>query len=430
MIITPHITNQPATISSAEASYDGQVLHLKDQVLLEHPLGLMSSGSAALKTPEEHAAFPFSEIDLEGRVHLQLAEKTELVCARAHLDFTKLQGNLYSDSADVVTYTKEVDPAMRLESHHIDVRFARKQETYAIEELFAYKEVLCTYAHLYVVKAHRALYKKTNAQEMLFAYPEEGGMCELTYKEDVVRSKEMTLDMSSKVVTLLEPQGVLKSLQGICRCDRLTMEDVPHQITLHGNISVRHSNWGDIDAEEWMRVIQEGPNYLILSKGKTVLTHLEATLSCYGELLLDQQNLVCYLSSKGCKQIHCQGPQGTLYADDAEVHYAYKEGGVQLMRIILKGNVLLKGQMPPQERLALADTVTYDVDAGTLILGAHSGNRVLFFDEERSVRMSAPEVRIIKDPVTHIENIQGIGSVRFSFTQQEDALLHPHRAYE
>ena len=63
-----------------------------------------------------------------------------------------------------------------------------------------------------------------------------------------------------------------------------------------------------------------------------------------------------------------------------------------------------------------------------MILYADSGKRVLFFDEEKGLNISALEVHITRDPRTHEEKIQGVGNVRFSFEDAEKEVLkklHP-----
>jgi hypothetical protein len=91
------------TISSEGASYDGNALILKGQVLLDHGLGKMQAEEAILQKQEVGKDFPFSLIHLEKEVVLKLSQNGELKCEKADLDFGSLKGMLTSSRR--VTYT-------------------------------------------------------------------------------------------------------------------------------------------------------------------------------------------------------------------------------------------------------------------------------------------------------------------------------------
>src|ERR1700733_12087732 len=74
------------TISSSNASYDGNALILKGQVLLDHGLGTMQAEEAVLQKQEVGKDFPFSLIHLEKDVLLKLNQTGELKCEKADLD--------------------------------------------------------------------------------------------------------------------------------------------------------------------------------------------------------------------------------------------------------------------------------------------------------------------------------------------------------
>ena len=67
--------------------------------------------------------------------------------------------------------------------------------------------------------------------------------------------------------------------------------------------------------------------------------------------------------------------------------------------------------------------MTYSPSTKTLILSANPGQRVLFWDEQQLVRMSAQEVHLTQNPATQQMVIQGVGNVKFSLSTEENETL-------
>jgi hypothetical protein len=78
--------------------------------------------------------------------------------------------------------------------------------------------------------------------------------------------------------------------------------------------------------------------------------------------------------------------------------------------ITLTGNVRLVSSLLAKESYALADTLTYDPQAKTLLFSAEK--RVLFWQEGLS--LSAPQVLIHQD-----QTVEGQGDVHFAFDLEE-----------
>jgi|GEM_PF-3287767 len=70
---------------------------------------------------------------------------------------------------------------------------------------------------------------------------------------------------------------------------------------------------------------------------------------------------------------------------------------------------------------ALADTLVLYPFSQTLVLASTSPKRVLFWQEGFS--LSAPEVHLHKNPITHQESVEGKGDVHFSFDSEEKNLI-------
>ena len=93
------------SVSSTNATYDGNALILTGHVVLDHGLGKMTAEEASLQKQEIGKDFPFSVIELRKDVHLALKSSAELLCETADLNFDSLTGILYAKEASKVVYT-------------------------------------------------------------------------------------------------------------------------------------------------------------------------------------------------------------------------------------------------------------------------------------------------------------------------------------
>lgn len=91
-----------------------------------------------------------------------------------------------------------------------------------------------------------------------------------------------------------------------------------------------------------------------------------------------------------------------------------------LEELHLDGNVrLVSTRIQNRPSYALAERLALFPEQNTLILTATPPRRVLFWQEKDQMCLSATELHIRRDPVTHQDAIQGYGDVHFSFEPQE-----------
>src|SRR5690348_14837979 len=101
---SPPLLPEAGSVSSTNATYDGNALLLTGHVILDHGLGKMTAEEASLQKQEMGKDFPFSVIELRKDVHLALKSSAELLCERADLNFDSLTGVLYSSDTSKVSY--------------------------------------------------------------------------------------------------------------------------------------------------------------------------------------------------------------------------------------------------------------------------------------------------------------------------------------
>jgi lipopolysaccharide export system protein LptA len=113
----------------------------------------------------------------------------------------------------------------------------------------------------------------------------------------------------------------------------------------------------------------------------------------------------------GSPRIHYHDDTSTIEATRAEIFYVQKEGKFEIEMLTLFGNVRLQKD---KSQFALADRLDYRPQEKELTLTADPGGRVLFYDQEKKMELSAPKI-----VARGVEHIQGFGDVCFILNPTE-----------
>lgn len=455
-------TPQSTSLSSSHAAYDGNALVLTGHVVLDHGLGKMQAENASLQRQEAGHDFPFSLIELHKEVMLNLKNSSSLSCDKANLDFTMLQGFLFSSDEQKVVFTdliKKKTP-IKLTGNKAELSFSKnghdgKKSDYEIQTILAKEEVLLEYGKDFVLYADQALYRKQLPQDnktaprefqgIISASPKDrNGFCTLKHGEDEIRAASMDVDLLHAKVSMLRAKGILTSpifpqmQKGALQfqCEHLLWDQGREILTLKGNAHLQEENLGVIDAEDEITLSYsqvEGKNVLktIETKNRSYIQYGAHQLTCFGPILLSRENLTASLNSPAFngvvpkeKQLYYQEGDLKVFADKAGIEYSLLGSVMQPVSLVLKENVRLYSQdATGHRRFALADRLSYSPTTRTFILSALPGKKVLFRDETEKVDISGQEVHITFDPATKKERIQGIGNIQLSLSADEINLL-------
>lgn len=180
----------------------------------------------------------------------------------------------------------------------------------------------------------------------------------------------------------------------------------------------------------------------IKSDGLILVTHQEGLLkqphclTCHGKMLVDHQVLEITMDSPRGKQgrviknkqVTFNDSLGEMQADKLKMSYRFQNGKIIPVKLKLEGNVSLldrkNDRTAPFDRpqilhYALADCVDYDPQTKEVLFSGSKKKRVLFYDKENNLQVSAPKLKVKRDQATKKESVQGIGDVRFSFLERE-----------
>lgn len=450
---------EDTALSSSHADYDGNALILTGQVRLDHGLGKMEAERAVLERQEGNKEFPFAHILLEKSVKLATHAHSEIECARADLDFTQLKGQLFSEEAHPIIFN---DASIHMTSQNVDLDFVKtakdgEKSFFSIQSILAKDGVTIDYSKQLKIIADHAVYKKSDAiaskefQGVMTAYPKDTQTpCLLIHEEDRIEADTINLDIINATASLVHPRGALSShltpqlRKGplFLSSDFLVWDHKKNLVTLKGNITLDDPNLGSIQAAEELslsQVVANGKRVVkaIRTHGRTHLKYREPqsqtvhNLICQGSMRFERDKLSTFLESpkvKGKvpfdKQIQYAEKDFSVYCDQAVVDYTVEQQTLHPSSVVLKGNIRLFTQdLTKAKRCALADRVTYSPGTSTLILSASSGKKVLFWDEGQTMRISAQEVHITRDPESKSDTIKGFGQVKFSFSSEESETL-------
>jgi len=416
-------------LSSDHASYDGDLLRLEGNVFLNHDLGTMEAALAVLKKGEP--SLEFSTIELSEKVSIEFEEKGSLFSDKAFLDFQTLKGTVISQGYPAHFRGKDLD----LFSTAIDLTFRKESSSLALDTLHAKENV-----HLdYLKDFHLDCDNATFSNETLIASSKSMTTpCHLSHIDGEIDAPKMTFDFDTELLLFDYPKGKISSFfpssdsHEPCQfaSNLLTWDHQNDLLTLKGGVVIHDPAVGTLFGENIFSLQQKsdmGKKVIqsIETYGKTILaTDDHQTLTSYGTMKLDREELKMSCTSDDQKQLIYENQEVSLHADRASIEYTLIGMKLKPHVIYLDGNVKIfsRSENRPLKK-GIADHIIYDPKTGEKRLLADSPNHVLFWDDEKNLKLSAPEIVISIDPVEKTERVEGVGTVRFTFTEEEGKLF-------
>lgn len=460
------IPDESQFVSSTKASFDGNNLLLQGHVILEHSIGKLCAEKASLQRQESSKDFPFSLIDLEKDVLVTLPSDATLTCNQAHLDFISLKGLLSSADTGQVIYMDNIIQSkgdtvpFYMQGKTVDLALNKHEASsekteYKIDSITSNKNVLLKYGTLFSLKADRAVYTSLAKSGMkkshgtVSAFPEEpNDRCYLEHKNGKVDAQSFHFNFLTQEISLVHPKGKLflsfgqnPKLQEVSfRSDDLIWNQLSHLLFLKKNVEIHDPSLGNIQAKEEVSFFGKDINniQMLQTKGYSVLEYQEQSrasahrLISYGILRIDRAhgNAIAESPEKQGKvlqneQLYYEEDELSMYADKASMEFSTTtDNTVQPISVTLKNNVrLISHNSQKPDRCALADRVTYSPGTRTFILSANPGKKVLLWDQNETIQISANEIHITQEPGEKKEAIKGVGNVKFTFSQEEQSLL-------
>jgi hypothetical protein len=464
-----HANEEILVIDSDLADYDGAKITLSGSVVVEHELGNISSGNMILTPANGTKKLRFSSLNMHDNVKILFRDGGHLSCASAYID-SKAQSAKFSGNADqeyVIYSESRLDQAGRsiplvVKSRQMNVKIFHNEDenehvhsTATISEIEANDKVTVNYNHDIIALSDNALYQRESKEipgMILMKALDHSGLCQATNRNgDIIRSTRMQIDLVHKQLSFYCPKGSIytpgenENPHRIdFACQMMTWHEPQDLLVMNEKIVINQEGFGQLSSNEEVKIQRhmiEGIKRLqfIESFGETILSYIQDgnppyTLRSYGQLTIDHEKLQTRLESPhngngevlNGKQIHFQDRLGEIYADKAIVSYDYINRSIVPAKLILQGHVQILNRTAADDKdrgrflqYAIADEVEYFPLQSKMVFKAQNGGRVLFYDKANNFKVSAPALKIMRDPNSKKDSIKGVGDVRFSFIDEE-----------
>lgn len=391
--------------------FDGKVAHLEGNIALNHPLGQISSDFADLILDPAKTKGPFSKLFLRGQVYIK-RQSTQLKCTEAFIDCLKEEGKFTSSSkVELIHLVKE-------------------------KELFIKsKEAIVKYEKDHIREAVAKGLVEVNWDQIgakgpeLFLKQMEGNDYEVILKPDafLVLGNEHELHGDSirattknESATVENPKGTLKKGELDVEADELLWQN--DSLTLTGHVKIRLESKGVLTTDgpviihrdknkEWDTAQIENESTFIRNDGEKSFTLIASK-----GMQADLKNRRIVFESIPGKPVHMLDDMGEAFGDKLTLVYVNKE----LDKVILEGDVYLSHVLNSEVERSYAkgDRLIYEPKIYETVLESDRG-RVFIFDRVNQLEVSAPRIRMKRDPVTRKETVRGEGDVRFHLLDKE-----------
>lgn len=463
---------KPLMIDSEWAHYDGKMIVLEGKSSVDHELGKVEAQKITLIPEKEGKKLRFSYLKMNGGVKIALQDGGELSCEEAEIDYGTLTGKFSGNPQhEYVTYNEylkgqdsKTSIPLEVKGKEMSIQLKCNPQQLSlifIDQIKAEDHVSISYNRNLFATADQGCYERKDNEQtkdkkktgILSLYAKEKeGVCRINNTNgDLVDAKKICVDIDKEELQFEEPQGALfinDSEKGEIQfsCGSMAWSESQDILTMRDQVVVHYKGIGTLTNPNEIQVhrqLMDGHKQVsfIDCIGATELhyqdekKHEMHALKTFQGFQLDHRKLQAHLVSPRDSnqqvlenlQVHFSDSMGEIFAD--EVFITYKEINKKMtpVKLFLKGNVWLLSRTSADKedpgkilQFAMADRVEYDVAAKEVLCLADFNKRVLFFDKNNNLQISAPSVKAKRDPNTQKEAIQGMGDVRFSFIDQEN----------
>jgi hypothetical protein len=424
------------TIASEKASFDGNTLSLSNNIQIEHTLGKLCAKEAFLEDADKKDF----RLHLKGDVALFLKTGAVLKSEDATFDsnsskitFSSLKTKVSFE--DTILSKNNKKNKITLSCHNIDCLFSNfktfeKTSLKDISYLSFLDDVHLTYDDFNFFGEKATLQKDELNNSIILFYPKKDGLCHFQYEKNQIETLFAKINLKEKNLFLEKPKGLLSSDDKsiFFSCNTLKWQNFNQNLFLEGDVFIDYKENGFLksDAVTLVKNSQKNDISKILAQGKTNISlvnknnEVTSELSCNGTIELDNEKgyILAINSQKNEDQLIFQDGMLTLSAKKASLSYTPAH---KLQNVLLEDNVrFIYHQKDAKIGCGIANKVFYDPSSKEIVLSSLDKKKVLFWQDDDSIRLSAKEIHISQKDK---DSIKGIGDVRFAFNFEEEKLI-------
>lgn len=447
-------SGKETVVQGRDVEYDGNKISLKGEAQVENPLGIASADLMTLMTHQEGGEI--STAELCDHVVITFDQGGTLSCSKAILDHQALVGHFFSGDTPIFY---EIDFGnqnhLKIQAEKMDASMT-KSPLNAINNITAEGNVKITHNGNLTAKGDRITYLNLattppSASGLLMLSPADASsFCSIEDQRGVsILCREVTYDSVQNTMTLDQPKGTFR-FEGAGEpmqfsSDTMLWNRTSDTLTLKGAVSIHHDHMGSFETPHELIVAFKEVNgksqiSTLESSSETTLVYHDATkgashsLKCKGPCVVNHDQLEVRLSSpigedelvQEEMQLALQDQKGDIFADKALIKYEIDDENWVPNKIVLRGNVRIYHRLPVAyndlhkiQQYVLADRVDFWPKTHEMLFKAAPAKRVLLFDSQNELEVSAPSLKIVRDVATKKESIQGMGDVRFHLNDLE-----------
>lgn len=375
------VPDEPITMEAGKAIYQGHTVKMDDQILLE------------------------------------IGEGKKLACQSADYDPQSGILLLHGSADEKIAYQ---DKDVILHCNHARLETS---SDFRLKRLETFSEVEIVYASEITAKGDNADYQSGDD-----GYFQLSGQkfCHLeNSKGDKIQAKQIIFHHADSDIVVEHPTGTLatKPFATHFEADRLIWNRDTGDFKFVGNVKIRQNKLGTIAVSDLL--VMNKDTRKLHAEGEIELSFLLSnTLKCTGTLDIDHAQHVATVHSPD-EPIIFKDARGQIQAHRATIHYLGDDKPL-FARFIAEDDVRITSYATVDDVISdttlhsiLTDHAELDAGSQSLLLKADQGKRTLLFDHVNHLEVSAPSLRVNRDVATHKDKIEGLGDVRFSFTEQE-----------
>lgn len=443
----------PSNILSNKAEFENNKLSLNGNVIIDYPFGKIQADSIEILQNENTKDFSLERVFFSGNISFLFSSGSSLKCDEATIDYTNQKISFYSENGisnfnDIYEKDEKSIP-YSLSSKKIECSFSDQLSLndcnfFDFSTIIFSEDVILTYNNNYKFYGNKAKYvkkqDKKNILGTIFLYPEANKKCLFTYENNQIQSDSAKINIAKGEYFLKNPDGIIdastlnQNKKVIFSSGELIWHDFDMHMTLKNKVSINLENCLQLFSDE-IEIYQKKDHKLkkIRTINETKINfydsqnQLTSTLTCPYQIELDNDNNQITTSSFFEKNndtpIIYHNNKITLSGNQACVKYDEKT--FKPTFINLENNIrFLSNSDDKSTGYGVADSVEYLPQKRNLLLNAKNGKKVLFWQEDKSLSLSADKILIYQNPISKQEEIEGMGNVRFSFNLEEEKFFH------
>jgi hypothetical protein len=418
-------------ISADNIVFNKNNLHFENGFYLEHSFGKIFAKKANFTNFKKGTFFNFTLTD-----GVKLITNNNGTLTSDNADFDSVSSKIRFYSNNYVNFDDQIKKKnINIRSKEVECLLNTKncakiniEDIYSISFL---EDVLTTIESKFKIYSDKAVFENKENASNIYLYPKENKFCLFTYEDSEINTPFAKLDLNNSDLIFDHPNGTIKNLLKkqniVCfSSDKLIWHNFENSLLLTDNVQIIDSQFGIIlsDEVEIVKKIKENAIKKIITRKNTTINFFsktKANLTTKGIIELDHEK-------KQISAFSLKKQNQDLIYEDSNVYITAKKAKLNynldktIQNITLENDVRFIYQKDKNSLgYGIADKVEYFPIEKTIKLMSEANKKVLFWQKDNSLKLSANEIHINQKEKN---DIKGLGDVRFTFNLEEENLIN------